>query len=353
MAEKDIGLDKFNGTSAKEWTLWLEDYRIFGGLKKWSEEKLVTNLRFFVCGDVKDCIRQKCSENVPKELDEIEKEVARFLGGSLDPISAVHELDQIIYDGSVERTMLKIGELIPLAYPTLSTQNDKQQMVLLHLHKILPANYTRELIKAGTQKLEEAVTVIGGLERADRSVVRPAAINQVKVGGETSEPVKQCYVCGITNHVKAECPFKSDICGHCEKRGHLSTMCRNKTMTRGNGRGPAPRGGRQAKFSSSRPTGPPQGQPGVMMPPVPTYQTHQGLGAPMYVGPPVQYQQQWRWLPPVPTYQTHQGLGAPMKYGSCQRTGQARIGWLKSSATGLTVSPKRADQRRSPSTTTG
>ena len=47
MAEKDIGLEKFSGTSAKEWVVWLEDYHIFGGLKKWSEEKLVANLIFF------------------------------------------------------------------------------------------------------------------------------------------------------------------------------------------------------------------------------------------------------------------------------------------------------------------
>ena len=63
-----------------EWTVWIEDYRIFGGLKKWSEEKLVSNLRFFISGDVKDCVRQKCSEETPKELDELEKEVARYLG---------------------------------------------------------------------------------------------------------------------------------------------------------------------------------------------------------------------------------------------------------------------------------
>ena len=41
MAEKDIGLEKFAGTTAREWTVWLEDYRIFGGLKKGSEDKLI------------------------------------------------------------------------------------------------------------------------------------------------------------------------------------------------------------------------------------------------------------------------------------------------------------------------
>ena len=90
MVDKDIALEKFSGTNAREWALWLEDYRIFGTLKKWNEEKLISNLRFFVTGDIKDCVRQKCGDK-PKDLEELEAEVTRFLGGTLDPISAVHE----------------------------------------------------------------------------------------------------------------------------------------------------------------------------------------------------------------------------------------------------------------------
>ena len=61
---------------------------------------------------------QKCVDK-PKDLEELEAEVTRSLGRTLDPISAVHELDGMTYHGSVERVMLRISELIPLAYPTL------------------------------------------------------------------------------------------------------------------------------------------------------------------------------------------------------------------------------------------
>ena len=47
MVDKDIALEKFSGTNAREWALRLEDYKIFGTLKKWNEEKLISNLRFF------------------------------------------------------------------------------------------------------------------------------------------------------------------------------------------------------------------------------------------------------------------------------------------------------------------
>ena len=248
MVDKDIALEKFSGTNAREWALWLEDYRIFGTLKKWNEEKLISNLRFFVTGDIKDCVRQKCGDK-PKDLEELEAEVTRFLGGTLDPISAVHELDAITYHGSVERAMLRISELIPLAYPTLQTKADRQQMVLLHLQKLLPLAYQKELIKTGITKLEEAVTVITGMERADRSVQGASACVVGRVVEDTAKNVpqtdRQCFVCGLATHMKVQCPFKADICGKCERRGHLSTMCRQK----GNGRRPAPRGNRQANHN--------------------------------------------------------------------------------------------------------
>ena len=48
-------------------------------------------------GDVKDCVRRNCSDETPKDVDELEAEVVRFLGGSLDPISAVHALENVLY----------------------------------------------------------------------------------------------------------------------------------------------------------------------------------------------------------------------------------------------------------------
>ena len=302
MAEKDIGLEKFCGTTAREWTVWVEDYRIFGGLKKWSEEKLVSNLRFFVTGDVKDCVRQKCGEETPKELDELEKEVARFLGGTPDPISAVKELDEITYDGSIEKLLLQINNLIPLAYPTLQTKEDRQQMVLLQLHKTLPKTYTKELLKSDVKTLDKAKVLISGMERADRSMgdkhttVSRMVVEEVKV---SQNPTRQCFVCGLQDHIKQMCPFKNDICGRCEKRGHLGTMCRSDN--RGNGRRPAMRGRRQARPSPTT-TAPPTSQFDRPMPPGPPLQQQRG-SHPAFSNPSIQYQHlpqhQWNQPPPV------------------------------------------------------
>ena len=298
MAEKDIGLEKFSGTNAREWTRWLEDYRIFGGLKKWNEEKLISNLRFFVSGDVKDCVRLKCGDE-PKELQDLEKEVSKFLGGTLDSISAVHELDNIVYAGSVERTVLRISDLITFAYPTITAKRDRQQMVLLHLQKLVPQTYQKELIKGNVQNLEQAVQLLTGLERADRSVRQGAsvAVNRVE---EQPKANRQCFVCGLNDHVKAGCPFKGDICGRCEKRGHLSTMCRGqKRGERGNEGRPAFRGGRQAR-SNPHPLEPSQTLPAVsshqlLHPTAHQYSSWQHLPQ----------QQQWSQPPPV-ARQQHQ-----------------------------------------------
>ena len=299
MAEKDIGLEKFCGTTAGEWTAWVDDYRIFGGLKKWNEEKLVSNLRFFVSGDVKDCVRQKCSQETPNKLEVLEKEVAKFLGGELDPISAVKELDRVRYEGSIEKLLLKINDLIPLAYPSLKTREDRDQMVLLQLHKTLPKHYTKEMIKDDAKTLASAKTLIAGMEKADRLMGEESmTLGRMVVDKDSAKVVtnpstnKQCFVCGLDTHIKQSCPFKNDICGQCEKRGHLGTMCR-----KGNGGRPGNRSGPARGQWQARGQGPA---------PAPQHQRPQPVGSlQQHPWPPHPWSQH-QWAPQWPQQLPHQ-----------------------------------------------
>ena len=49
MADKEAPmLEKFRGSEARDWVNWLDDYKTYGELKKWNNEKLVANLIFFL-----------------------------------------------------------------------------------------------------------------------------------------------------------------------------------------------------------------------------------------------------------------------------------------------------------------
>ena len=150
----------------------------------------------------------------------------------MDPISAVQQLDSAVYLGNVRRTLLQIHALIPVPFPTLTAKADKEQMCLLHLRKLLPHSFKHEFIKAGITTLELAVTTVEGMERANRVMGEQTGLNRVvtqpdaPVKLEYEDKTSPCFVCGLSDHWRVMCPFRQDICGRCEKIGHLSVMCR-------------------------------------------------------------------------------------------------------------------------------
>ena len=267
-----LTIERFNVGTVNEWKLWLEDYCIYGQLKKWNSDKLVANLRFFVSGDIKNCARQICTESPTATLDTVSAAVVQLLGGTPDPLIAIRQLDSVCYNGNVGQTLLSIGDLIQLAYPTITDKVHRDQMTWIHLQKLLPAEYQRDLIKAGVDQLDIAVERIRAFERADATVrLPPAGLHRTQSScdaayqptqSEPTGPPRACYVCGLPDHIRNTCPFQNDICGQCERRGHLSTVCRGRPRqpggrrpvpdrSWGNGRQSAPRGPRQAVFNGS------------------------------------------------------------------------------------------------------
>ena len=85
-----LTLERFRVGTAQDWNNWLEDYCAYGQLKKWNTEKLIANLRFFVSGEVKDCVRQVCAASPSATLETIATEVSTLLGGTPDPLIAIH-----------------------------------------------------------------------------------------------------------------------------------------------------------------------------------------------------------------------------------------------------------------------
>lgn len=241
-----LTLERFSVGTAQDWTKWLDDYCVYGELKKWNAEKLITNLRFFVSGEVKDCVRHACAEFSTVTLETVSTEVVKLLGGTPDPLIAIRQLDSVCYNGNVGKTLLAIGELIPLAYPTITDKVHKDQMTWIHLQRLLPAEYQRDLIKAGIDQLDAAVERIRAFERADASVrPQPAGLYRTQSSTAANNPAPQelmkshvaCFACGLSDHVRNVCPFRHDICGQCERRGHLSTVCRGRPQQpRGGGR---------------------------------------------------------------------------------------------------------------------
>ena len=302
----------FSFGTAQQWQTWLEDYCVYGRLKKWNAEKLATNLRFFVSGEVKDCVRQASATSAPVTLDSVSDEVVKLLGGTPDPLIATRQLEAVCYNGNVGRTLLALGELIPLAYPTIMDKIQRDQMTWIHLQRLLPAVYQRDLIKDGVDNLETAVERIRAFERADRSV-RPDSLGLYRAQSSPAnssaprEPASRpvtCYVCGLTGHTRNVCSFRSDISGRCETRGHLSTVCRRPAVQLrgrgrlrgrpGNGRQSVPRGLRQTATSSA--TVAPLSWPNVGAltdrPLIPTGQPQQQQ-QPLQQPPP-------QWMPPPP-----------------------------------------------------
>ena len=232
-------LEKFENGNAQAWISWLEDYCLFAQMKKWNTDKLVTNLRFFVSGDVKECVRHVCAACPAATLDLISAEVLKLLGGMPDPLVAVRRLDSVVYEGNVMKTLLAIEDLIQFAYPTVSDKAHKDQLTWIHLQKVIPTEYQRDLTKAGITKLDTAVERVRAFERADASIQSPPAglyrtqtspaIEKTDSQGQRSSSVV-CYTCGLSGHIRALCPFRHDICGNCERRGHLSTVCRGRPM---------------------------------------------------------------------------------------------------------------------------
>ena len=94
MADR-LTIERFSVGTVRDWNLWREDYCIYGQLKKWNSDKLVVNLRFFVSGDIKNCVRQICTESPTATLDTVTAAVVKLLGGTPDPLIAIRQLDSI------------------------------------------------------------------------------------------------------------------------------------------------------------------------------------------------------------------------------------------------------------------
>ena len=176
MADSYISLGKFTGQTAMDWNEWLEDYKCYADIKKWSKEKQAANLRFFVTAEVRECVRAHAQ--LQSDIDTIDSDVKALLGGAPNALMASQAIDDVKYEGSV---LIMIQKMKTWAkYVTTSSEVD--QLVLLHLQRQLPLSFAEEVVKENCTTLEEAVKVVQGLERAQKVRVGRLHDPQPQVG---------------------------------------------------------------------------------------------------------------------------------------------------------------------------
>ena len=228
----DITIDKFTGTSYHDWETWFDDYKLFGELKKWSVEKKVIFVRFFVEGNVKEVLRQSQLET----LEQVDAAAKKVLGGIPDQLSAARSVDAERYRGDIQDYLLRVRAGVRHAYPHLTDQA-RDSVTLLHLHRALPVEYGRELTRDGCSTLDAAIKVIESLERADQLYgTAVSAVHRVPVAGEcrplpsppaagercpepsappaagecgpglSAPPATACFVCGQPGHCACRGP---------------------------------------------------------------------------------------------------------------------------------------------------
>ena len=225
----DISLDKFTGTSYQEWENWFEDFKVFADLKKWTVEKKISYIRFFVDGNVKEVLRQSTFER----LEEVDAAAKKVLGGTPDQLLAARTVDAEQYRGDIQDYLLRVRAGVRHAYPNLN-EEARSSVTLLHLQRALPAEYGREITREGCATLDDAVRVVEALERADDlygsavATVHRAVAETVSFPRQsrTEQARSGCFVCGQTGHWRRDCLFRNDVCGRCGRRGHLGVVCR-------------------------------------------------------------------------------------------------------------------------------
>ena len=94
-----------------------------------------------------------------------------------------------------------------------------------------PDLVTTERIIQRAERLEADVRHFATPTNSDFPVAR-VQHRRVAQPARKPQPVSTlspCQTCGSTQHLRANCKFRDRLCNHCQRKGHLERVCRQKT----------------------------------------------------------------------------------------------------------------------------
>lgn len=109
----------------------------------------------------------------------------------------------------------------------------------------LPSDVENELVRSGRDASLELIqqhasSIEAQLLRCTKAPLGAAAVpedsdttertsrrdSDITLERKTPITANVCHGCGSTRHFRKDCPHSSDICEHCNRRGHIAEVCR-------------------------------------------------------------------------------------------------------------------------------
>lgn len=270
---------------------FFDDFNRFARFMKWNNERKLDALPLCLSGIARDAFDALSDEQKQSyEAAEAGMKSSFTSRSSVDYYAALRELK---YDGSspLDAFVIELKQLISRAYP--GAQPD--ELLLNSFLSALSDELYSEVVGAGVDSFQNAVTKVRNLLMAVRHTSRPAVRQMWAAGSGTPAPAapappaapvtdpaiahlerriaqletelsrsgprrgstdpsretRSCYSCMEPGHLRRSCQYRTAICSFCNRRGHIARACRQQAK---NENGPTPMGAADGSGPQNRAT---------------------------------------------------------------------------------------------------
>lgn len=274
----------FDGSPGRPFNTFIRHFELFAATQKWEEQDRLRFLPLCLEGSAREAY---LSSNFPADVtyDTVTSTLSRAFPPP-DPIDAQARLRRLRYElGSpLDLFLVTLRGVVRAAYPNTPTED----VLFGALLNSLPENLYDAVIASGATDYEGAVMKLRNLFRASRPappltssggadavhavgaaapspasnhalqqildrlqalearVAEPARRPPVAHASPPSAERRQCFCCGRSGHVRANCRLREVGCHQCGQLGHVRRMCQSRNQGNEQGdpslgtRGPVP-----------------------------------------------------------------------------------------------------------------